>query len=376
MNARSKQFLTFFSIVFLIMASVHFYIFTHLVRFLGLLGPQITVAAFGTGLIFLLTMANLPLSRLLPRRYASPLAWVAYTWLGVLFLMLVVCILVDLGGLVLPLEDWGRAPGYIALGLVALLAAYALYNARRLRVRHVSVDIRQLHATLHELSIVQVTDLHVGSTIDGDWLRGVVARVNALKPDVIAITGDLVDGSVAELREHVAPLRDLVATHGVYFVTGNHEYFSGAQAWVEYLGELGVRVLRNERITIGDGLLDIAGVDDFMGRRFPGHGPDFMQALGDRDTSRPVILLAHQPKAIVEAAVHGVDLVISGHTHGGQIWPFRHLVPLQQPYITGLHRHEGGATQIYISAGTGYWGPPMRLGTTSEITRITLQSVS
>jgi predicted MPP superfamily phosphohydrolase len=161
----------------------------------------------------------------------------------------------------------------------------------------------------------------------------------------------------------------------VFFVTGNHEYFSGATAWVAELGRLGIRVLRNERVSIGQGehAFDLAGIDDWSALRHDdGSRPDLPGALAGRDPSRAVVLLAHQPRAVVEAAQHGVDLQLSGHTHGGQIWPFGYLVMLQQPYIAGLHRH--GGTFIYVSPGTGYWGPPMRLGTRAELTRITLMT--
>jgi predicted MPP superfamily phosphohydrolase len=199
--------------------------------------------------------------------------------------------------------------------------------------------------------------------------------VNALEPDVVAITGDLVDGSVRELAGAIAPLAGLRAKHGVFFVTGNHEYYSGATEWIAYLRTLGVRVLRNERVALevgGATAIDVAGVDDASARRsgVPGHRMDVEGALAGRDPERVLVLLAHQPKAIVKAAAHGVDLQLSGHTHGGQIWPWGCLVKLDQPYVSGLHRHE--STQVYVSAGTGYWGPPMRLMAPAEITRLEL----
>lgn len=373
MNQRTRLFLSRIAVVGVILGGVYFYLFTHLVRLFALVGPQIPVAAMASAAVYLLTMVLFPLAHSVPRHYAVPLHWLMYTWLGTVFLMLSACLLSDIAGLFLPLESWGGKAGWFVLSGVSMLAIAGLYGARRLRLREVEVAIRQLPATQDGLSIVQLTDLHVGATLNGEWLRRVVARVNALSPDVIAITGDLIDGSVAELAPHVVHLRDLRATHGVFFVTGNHEYYSGADAWVCHLASLGVRVLRNERVPLGEEGLELAGIDDFMGRRLPGHGPDLISALADRDAERPVVLLAHQPRVIDEAAQYGVDLVISGHTHGGQIWPFRHLVPLQQPYITGLHWHKNTATQIYISAGTGYWGPPMRLGTVAEITRIILR---
>jgi predicted MPP superfamily phosphohydrolase len=202
-----------------------------------------------------------------------------------------------------------------------------------------------------------------------------VEKTNYLKPDLIAITGDLAEGSVRQFQEEVEPLRDLTAPEGVFFVTGNHEYFHDLEGWLIRLAQMGIRVLRNERVPVGtrEGGFDLAGVDDHDGARIAsGHGPDLTKALEDRDLNRPVVLLAHQPRIIQEASEARVDLVLSGHTHGGQIWPFSYLVYLQQPYVRGLKRR--GETYLYLSSGTGFWGPPMRLGTTAEIALITLRA--
>jgi predicted MPP superfamily phosphohydrolase len=195
-----------------------------------------------------------------------------------------------------------------------------------------------------------------------------------LHPDLVVITGDLVDGSVGELRDHVEPLRRLSSRHGVYFVTGNHEYYSGADAWIAELPRLGVRVLRNERVSIGQNgaSFDLAGVDDASAHGFgKGHGANYARALGGLDPEREVVLLAHQPKQIMHAAPFGIGLMLSGHTHGGQIWPFGALVRLTEPYVAGLFRHDP-KTQIYVSRGAGFWGPPMRLWEPAEITKIVL----
>jgi predicted MPP superfamily phosphohydrolase len=170
----------------------------------------------------------------------------------------------------------------------------------------------------------------------------------------------------------VAPLGTLAAKHGVFFVTGNHEYYAGADEWIAHLPTLGVRVLRNERVSVGGGAdsFDLAGVDDYNAHGFPGHGPDLQRAVSGRDPSRELVLLAHQPREVHRAAEHGVGLQLSGHTHGGQIWPWNFAVKLQQPYVAGLVRHK--TTQLYVSRGTGYWGPPMRLGAPAEITQLVL----
>jgi predicted MPP superfamily phosphohydrolase len=259
----------------------------------------------------------------------------------------------------------GSALGLGGLGVVDV--------ARRVRVKDVRIPLAKWPRAKSGYRVVQLSDVHVGPTIGKGFLEDVVAQANALAPDLIVITGDLVDGRVSALAEHVAPLAGLRAKDGVFFVTGNHEYYSGVDEWLAHLPSLGVRVLRNERVAIGgagsDGF-DLAGVDDWMAKGH-GHGPDLPRALAGRDESRAVVLLAHQPKQIAQAAALGVDVQLSGHTHGGQLFPFNFLVHLAQPYVDGLHVHDG-KTAIYVSCGTGYWGPPMRVGAPAEITHIEL----
>ena len=242
-------------------------------------------------------------------------------------------------------------------------------------VRRVEVPLHRLKRQHDGLVIAQLTDLHIGPTIGRSQLQAIVDTTNALGADIVAITGDLVDGSVEELRDAVAPLAQLRARHGVFFVTGNHEYFSGAPQWVEEVSRLGIRVLRNERVEINHNgeVLDLAGVDDASAARFGhGHGEDLGRALSNRVPGRSVVLMAHQPRTARRSAAYGVDLQLSGHTHGGQIWPFGALVALQQIFLAGLHRQ--GDTRVYVSRGTGYWGPPMRLGAPSEISQLVLRA--
>ncbi|HEY8378062.1 MAG TPA: metallophosphoesterase, partial [Nannocystis sp.] len=330
-----------------------------------------------------------PLSRALPREVATPIAYVVYGWLGLMFLLFVLLIPADLIRFLAGLrERLGAFPPdperrqFLARVLGGLVGAgafgaagYGVYSVTRpIAVKPVEVPLARLPAAFDGFVIAQITDVHVGPTIGRAFLEELVDKTNALDPDIIAITGDLVDGSVERLGPLLAPLARLRARHGVYFVTGNHEYFSGADAWVRYLGTLGVRVLRNERVAIeqNGSAIDLAGIDDPTGGNFlPDHGPDLARALAGRDRERLVVLLAHQPRQVREAAEHGVALQLSGHTHGGQIFPFSLLVPLQQPYVAGLHRH--GDTTIYVSRGTGYWGPPMRVGAPAELTRIELR---
>lgn len=239
----------------------------------------------------------------------------------------------------------------------------------------VEIPLAKLPPALDGFSIVQLTDLHVGVTIDREFVQRVVDRSNAMSPDLIVLTGDLVDGKVAQLREEAAPLANLRARHGVFAVTGNHEYYSGADEWIAELTRLGVRVLRNERVAIerdGHGF-ELAGIDDHSAHRWPGHGPDLAAALAGRDESRALVLLAHQPRQVRTAATAGVDLQLSGHTHGGQVWPWHYIVRVQQGGLLAGH-YQLGDTQLYVSRGCGYFGPPVRLAAPLEITRIVLRA--
>jgi predicted MPP superfamily phosphohydrolase len=263
----------------------------------------------------------------------------------------------------------GGAAGVVAGGSV-------IAGITQARGEHEIVDVEvrlaKLPRALDGFTIVQLSDLHTGLTIDRGFVQRVVDRANALAPDVIALTGDLIDGPVAELRDHVAPLGSLRAKHGVFAITGNHEYYAGADAWIEEITRLGARYLRNERVTLAPGL-DLAGVDDYSADRYRGHGEDIPAATAGRDPSHALVLLAHQPRQVKNAAKYGVDLQLSGHTHGGQIWPWHYIVRLQQGgLLAGLYQHEG--TQLYVTRGCGYWGPPVRLLAPLEITRVILRA--
>jgi predicted MPP superfamily phosphohydrolase len=380
----------FLLIAMSVVGAAHLYVWARLV-----LAPAWPSPGFELGTaFFLLAWLSIPFTLSLARRlsppWASIAAWPGYAWLGSSFLLLVSVGAVDLVRALTAVASWGLGGAHPVAGdeleqarrwaaaaavLGGTLVLSALWLGRRVSVRRVQVPLGKLPAGMHGTTIVQLSDVHVGPTIGKRFLSRVVEKVNALEPDVIAITGDLVDGSVLRLAPHVAPLGRLRARHGVFFVTGNHEYYSGAEEWCAHLAGLGVRVLRNERVRIGtEGeSYDLAGVDDFAGRHFGrGHGADIGRALAGRDESREVVLLAHQPRAVVEAERAGVGLTISGHTHGGQIWPFNFLVRLQQPVTSGLARF--GRSLIYVSNGTGYWGPPMRLGSPAEITQLVLEA--
>lgn len=261
------------------------------------------------------------------------------------------------------------------VGISGLLSGYGLYEARKSPdVVNVDIPVHNLHADLAGFRIVQITDIHVGTTIKRKYVQTIVDKANSLNPDVIVFTGDLADGMVSTHREEVTPLAELSARYGSYFVTGNHEYYMGVEAWIEEVDSLGLTVLLNEHRIIrhGAGSILLAGVTDYNGGYFiKSHASSPQAALEGAPPDAIKILLAHQPRNIFAASSAGYDLQISGHTHGGQYFPWNHLVRLQQPYTKGLHRHDN--TWIYVSKGTGYWGPPIRIGVPSEITVISLK---
>jgi len=314
---------------------------------------------------------------------------VAYGWMALalsMVLALVVGDLVRLGSFVharlrpaSPPPDGARREflkqlprGIAASG--AVLGGYGTYKAFSApELTQLAVKIPKLPSTLDGLSIVQLTDVHVGAFIKRRFIDALVAEANALRPDVMVITGDLVDGSVAELGHAVAGLAALRGRYGTFFVTGNHDYYSGDVAWCRYLEELGITVLRNRRVEIGDagGSLDLVGVDDWSGgRRLNKQGYDLELALAGRDPDRAAVLLAHQPRNFPVAAARGIDLQISGHTHGGQLFPMTALIGLGWEYSRGLYAHEN--SHIYVSRGCGFWGPPARIGSPPEIVELVL----
>ncbi len=263
----------------------------------------------------------------------------------------------------------------VVVGLALLATGLGFANARRrARIVRVRIPLADLPRDLHGFTIAQVSDVHVGRTIKRRYVEAIVRAVNELQPDLIAVTGDLVDGTVQDLAGHTAPLADLKARHGTFFVTGNHEYYSGERPWIAELERLGFRVLMNEHVVLTHrGVrIVVAGVTDFSAHHFdPAQRSDPQAAIAGAPADAGArVLLAHQPRTAPAAARAGFDLQLSGHTHGGQFWPWMFFVRLQQPFTAGLHRL--GRMWIYISRGTGYWGPPKRFGAPSEITLLEL----
>ncbi|WP_245159194.1 metallophosphoesterase [Blastococcus sp. TF02A-35] len=407
--------------VLLAVGLLHGYLWFRLVRSTTDRGRWRRRLTWLTVLLAVLPVLAVVLRGQLPLDAAAPLSWVGFSWLGIAlyaFLSLLALEPVRAVGNALirrrgrartavpapvaagapvpsPEEDAAPAPAdedlpdrsrrlFLARGLAVTAGVVALGTAGTGAyfagsapvVRRVPVTLPRLSPALDGLRIVTFSDAHLSATYGGRRFERLVEIVNAQRPDVVAIVGDLVDDTVEELREDVAPLGDLVSEQGVFFVTGNHEYFTDTRAWLRHLPTLGVEVLRNERVPIvrGGASFDLAGIDDRVAAAsgVPGHGADLDAALDGRDDATPVVLLAHQPFMVDQAARAGVDLQLSGHTHGGQLWPFDYAVRLDQPAVEGLSRH--GDTQLYVTAGAGAWGPPMRIGARPEVTVVELRS--
>ena len=258
-----------------------------------------------------------------------------------------------------------------AISVVIATNAKAMDNARDIELEIVKVKINNLK---QPYSMVQISDIHIGGLIDKNFIKSLVDKVNILKPDVVVITGDLVDTKLDFAKPALDELKNIQSKFGTYFIVGNHEYFHGVQPIINYVNSLGIKTLENENVYIGqkDVGFYLCGVYDRFGDKYGAYKPDINKAL-ENTQNEPTVLLAHQPKYVNEIETKGIDLILCGHTHGGQIFPFNFLVKLQQPYVRGLHIHNE-FTQVYVNKGTGFWGPPMRLGASSEITYLKLFS--
>ncbi len=376
-NERPPNLYRFLATVLGLLAILHFYAGWRLLPYLNLSG-----GAWMAGIIFfclspLLIIAGMGARFLISSTsLADRISWTGFFLLGLFSSLLILTLFRDVLLIVLP-AAWRGYSALSVLVLALLVTLVGYINAHRIpRVVNVAIPILGLPESLYGFTIAQISDLHIGPSVKRNFVAGVVDRANALHPDIIVITGDLVDGGLEHLRSHVAPLAGLQARHGVLAVTGNHEYYSGAVAWIAEFQRLGMRVLMNEHEVIehNGAVLVAAGVTDYeeAGKFDSAHASNPAKAIAGSPTGViPKILLAHQPRSAAEAEEAGFDLQLSGHTHGGQFWPWNLLVPLQQPFTAGLHRL--GRLWIYTSRGAGHWGPPTRFGVPSEITLLHLE---
>jgi predicted MPP superfamily phosphohydrolase len=393
--------------ILVLVGLMHWYLWARLVRATTRPGSRWrrvgTVAMIVLALLLPVTLAG----RRLPMDRQRVLAWPGYLWLSVLFLALSTLAVLEVPRLAL--RRWSARPvpaepatvpaGPVtggadpppdpgaptdpsrrlllarslaaAAGLTAVATTgYGVSQALgRPRIARRQIVLSKLPRSMDGFRVALVSDIHLGPLLGRGHTERIVDMINGLSADLVAVVGDLVDGSVAELGHAAEPLARLRSRRGSYFVTGNHEYFSGYQEWITEIGSFGLTVLRNRRVEV-DGI-DLAGVNDATGGAYR-DGPDYDRALHGRDPAKPVVLLAHQPIQVYEAEKRGVDLQLSGHTHGGQIFPFGYLVRLQQPVLAGYARF--GDTQLYVTRGAGFWGPPVRVGAPPDITLIELRS--
>ncbi|MGN9913861.1 metallophosphoesterase [Phytohabitans sp. LJ34] len=411
--------LVFVAIIFGIAGLIHLYLWHRLVR--GTTRPgrwrRVGGAAIAGALVLLI--ATLILGDRLP----SGLRWLTlpgYVWLALMFYLLLTLLLLELpvlaarfvtrrparteqpaavpvlagaggsGGAIdsPPAADAEPEPGHdpdrrlllrrgaaITAGAVAVsFTGFGVSRAYRTpTVKRHDIPLTRLDRRADGLRLAVLADLHVGPLLGTGQVERMVEIVNDLDADLVAVVGDVVTSEPGRVRESLLPLTRMRGRHGVYYVTGNHEYYVGPENWTEAAAELDLRVLRNERVEISHrgGVLDLAGVNDITGAQYA-DPPDYAATLADRDTSRPVVLMAHQPVAVHDAAPYGVDLQLSGHTHGGQMFPFNYLVGLQQPVVSGLGEVDG--TPVYVTNGAGFWGPPVRVGADPDITLLTLRA--
>jgi predicted MPP superfamily phosphohydrolase len=413
----------FFVTALLVVGAGHFYLWRRLVRDTTTSRRVRRVGFWVFVGLLVLTFGTFAGAESLPRPVATVLAWVGYLWLALFFYLLVALAVLELPALATRMalrraqraragagsDTTGREPARpessedstpAAAGPRDNAETHGAYQSRRLflarsvavtagvaaaglvgsgigtalgmpELRRIQIPLARLPRSADGLRIALVSDIHLGPLNRGDRTRRIVEMINGLDADLVAVVGDLVDGSVPDLGPAAAPLGSLRSRFGTFFVTGNHEYFSGHEEWVTEVDRLGIRVLRNERVELPGGL-DLAGVNDVAGDMFD-DGPDIEAALRGRDPARPVVLLAHQPIQAPEAAAHGVDLQLSGHTHGGQMAPFHLIVRASgQPVVSGLGEVDG--MPVYVTKGAGFWGPPVRVGAPPDVSLVELRT--
>jgi predicted MPP superfamily phosphohydrolase len=414
-----SQTVVFLSLVLLVPTLIHYYLWRRLVRNTTRPGRARRIGTWAVVGLAVLILGSFIGGRVLPHSASVVISWTGYLWLALMFYLVVTLAVLELPALLArvvlrrraastavvapepvavgarggggppeppepdapprggPVDESRRlflargvavTAGVVSVGLVGSGIPVALGPPR---IKRVPITLARLPRTADRLKIAVVADIHVGEINGAAHVRRVVDMINDLEPDVVAVVGDTVDGSVADLSVVTAPLRELRARFGSFIVTGNHEYYSGYEQWSAEFARLGLRVLRNEREELPVGV-DLAGVNDLQGRQF-GDGPDIGKALEGRDPAKFAIMLAHQPAQAAEAARHGIDLQLSGHTHGGQMMPFNLVVRASgQPVVSGLGEVDG--MPVYVTNGAGFWGPPVRVGAPPDISLVELRT--
>lgn len=363
--------------------AAHAYVAQRMLADAGLegIGYDAGIALIAIG--FVLFLLQPVAERALAPRLARFICWPATIWMGMLFWLLLTLWAADAIVWLFAIEGAGPLRALVVGGLVTTATVAGMVDVWRgpYDVR-VEIELDRWPQALDGYRIAQISDIHIGALLDHRFARRLTDRVNALDADLVAVTGDLVDGPLHHLSDEVQPFADLRGQDGVFFVVGNHDFYSGIEPWAALARDLGMRVLRNERMVLRPERFEsaasfvLAGVDDHRQRRMPGHGgEDLDEALAgieDDPTAEPVVLLAHDPSTFKRAHAMGIDLQISGHTHGGQMWPFHFFVRAAMPFVAGRYRR--GDAELYVSRGSGFWGPPMRLFAPAEITEIVLRA--
>ena len=371
------RFLVFSSIFTAVMAALNYYSYKRFFKKLhspfnryALLVPVILMLG---DLFFIIEISI----QIIPESPAIYL--ITSSFIGLTFMFFVIAVFYDLSVTAsskVPFDMQRRRTIKIIFDITMLIAAFSYVfrglaqGLKQPEINHVDIKIKDF--PFNEFSLVQLSDVHVGRTIKKDFIETLVEQVNELRPDIVVITGDLVDLPLDRIDKDLNPLGNIKAP--TYFIPGNHEYFHDLKDTIHYLGILGIKSLLNDSINIGDkeNYFNLIGITDLAGERLGILPPDIEQAYKNTDTTKPCIVLAHQPKFIERMNNHRCDLMLSGHTHGGQIFPFGFLVMMAQPYLAGLYQHNKDQ-QIFVSRGTGYWGPPLRILAPSEISRIVIQ---
>lgn len=389
------MFLVWIGIMITVLSIGYFYMAWRLIMPFHLEAPQKQIAYTLLSLMYIIPFSSFFLVRI-AEKYTGLYSWIGYISLGFLSFVFVALVFRDvlwLAGLgtqkLMALFSSGpsvldaakrefliQSTNLGVLGVAGTLTAYGVYEARkRPGIVNIDVPIASLPAAFDGFRIVQISDIHAGLTIKRDFIETVAEEITKLSPDMIAFTGDMADGSVPHLKHDLEPLAKVYAPHGKFFVTGNHEYYSGVDQWTAHARDMGYDVLMNEHrlVTKNGASFVLAGVTDYSGGGFsPAHKSDPAKAFAGAPADTARVLLAHQPRSLFHIDGLGIDLVMMGHTHGGQFFPWNLVATIGQPFIKGLNKF-GEKTWAYVSKGTGYWGPPVRVGARSEITVLTLK---